>query len=88
VQRGERNHLIILGTGLLLVALLLLGGVHHHDDHEDCWYCAAAAAVAVPITLLAIAQLPRYSAPHADEAQIPSWFVWVTHHHRGPPAAH
>jgi hypothetical protein len=72
----------------LLLGFFFLGAVHHHDGHEACWLCITAAAAVVPMLVLVALPLRVYQAAPISTIPVPSWFLWVVRHHRGPPAIH
>ncbi len=84
-----QRKMALLGVGLLLAVAILLGGVHHHDGDHGCWFCLTAAFCVLAVAVLALFAPKNYATLiHVDVTPIPSWFLWVTHRHRGPPARH
>lgn len=83
-----QRRILLAGLGILLSVLLFVGGFHHHDGDAGpgCWYCVTATMALLPIAVLLFTQTV-YSVPaRLDAAPVPAWFLWVSHHRRGPPA--
>ena len=86
MSRGDHKKFLLLSMGLLLAVLMLLGGVHHHDGNEVCWICIAVTVALLPFAIMAISIAPVSTPFNSTATSIPSWFLWLAHHRRGPPA--